>query len=159
MKNAPHEASLLRAPRARKRFGQNFLRDPAVIDRIVTVIDPLPGEKVVEIGPGRGALTRPLLNASGRLDVVELDRDLIPMLQTMGTPEQRLTVHQADALKFDFRPLAPPGGKLRIVGNLPYNIATPLIFHLLTQARYIQEMHFMLQKEVAERLEIGRAHV
>lgn len=137
---------------ARKRFGQNFLRDHTVIDRIVRAVNPRPGERVVEIGPGLGALTGPLLQALGRLDVVELDRDLIPHLQEKFAAAGELRIHQADALRFDFRTLAGPDEALRVVGNLPYNISTPLIFHLIEQAGAIRDMHFMLQKEVVDRL-------
>ncbi|WP_303904917.1 16S rRNA (adenine(1518)-N(6)/adenine(1519)-N(6))-dimethyltransferase RsmA [Thiohalomonas denitrificans] len=135
--------------RPRKRFGQNFLRDPGVIDRIVHAVDPRPGQQLVEIGPGLGALTGPLLQAAGEMHAVELDRDLVPKLaERFG---DRLHLHSADALKFDFGQLAGEG-RLRVVGNLPYNISTPLIFHLLAQAEYVQDMHFMLQKEVVDRL-------
>lgn len=137
---------------ARKRFGQNFLRDRSVIDRIVRAVNPRPGERVVEIGPGLGALTGPLLQALGSLDVVELDRDLIPHLQEKFAGRGELRIHQADALRFDFRALAAPDETLRVVGNLPYNISTPLIFHLIEQAESIRDMHFMLQKEVVDRL-------
>ena len=137
--------------KARKRFGQNFLHDRHVIDRIVRAIHPKAGERLVEIGPGLGALTQPLLQAAGKLDVVELDRDLIPKLEQLCAGQGELVIHSADALKFDFCALAA-GGKLRLAGNLPYNISTPLIFHLLDQAQCIDDMHFMLQKEVVERL-------
>jgi 16S rRNA (adenine1518-N6/adenine1519-N6)-dimethyltransferase len=137
--------------RARKRFGQNFLRDHTVIDRIVRALSPKAGDRVVEIGPGLGALTGPLLKELGTLDVVELDRDLVPHLQETLGGLGALRVHNADALKFDFRALAG-GDKLRVVGNLPYNISTPLIFHLIEQADAIRDMHFMLQKEVVDRL-------
>ncbi len=137
--------------RARKRFGQNFLHDRGIIDRIVRAIGPKPGDRLVEIGPGLGALTLPLLQGAGRLEVVELDRDLIPKLHETAAGHGELTVHSADALKFDFCALAGDG-KLRVAGNLPYNISTPLIFHLLDQARCIRDMHFMLQKEVVDRL-------
>ncbi len=137
----------------RKRFGQNFLHDPGVIRRIVDSIHPRPGEYLVEIGPGQGALTRPLLNACGRLDVVELDRDLIAPLQQQLADVGELHVHQADALRFDFCALQPANGpRLRVVGNLPYNISTPLLFHLMAQADCIEDMHFMLQKEVVQRI-------
>ncbi len=138
------------AHRPRKRFGQHFLHDPAVIARIVRSIAPAEGEHLVEIGPGRGALTRALLEAGARLDVIELDRDLIPLLETLAPPP-RLRIHQADVLQFDFTTLDGRGG-LRVAGNLPYNISTPLLFHLLDSARCIRDMHFMLQKEVVERL-------
>lgn len=136
---------------ARKRFGQNFLHDPAVIGRIIRAIAPRPGERLVEIGPGLGALTRPLLQAAGRLDVVEIDRDVIPHLQQACAGCGELRIHNADVLKFDFATLAE-AHRLRLVGNLPYNISTPLIFHLLQQLPVIGDMHFMLQREVAERL-------
>lgn len=138
-------------PRARKRFGQNFLQDMSVIDRIIAAIDPRPGQRLVEIGPGRGALTIPLLRALGRLDVVEFDRDLVAWLGREMARHGELVVHQADALAFDFRALAA-GTPLRVAGNLPYNISTPLLFHLFAQADAIVDMHFMLQKEVVDRL-------
>ena len=138
--------------KARKRFGQNFLHDPGIIRRIVSSINPRPGDRLVEIGPGQGAITRELLQAAGHLDAIELDRDLIaPLAQSCGELGQ-LQIHCADALKFDFRGLADKGHKLRVVGNLPYNISTPLLFHLLEQADCIEDMHFMLQKEVVDRM-------
>jgi 16S rRNA (adenine1518-N6/adenine1519-N6)-dimethyltransferase len=135
--------------RARKRFGQNFLHDPGVIRRIIQAVSPQPGQRLVEIGPGQGAITLPLLRACGRLDVVELDRDLIEPLARKAADLGELVIHQADALQFDFSALAGKE-KLRVVGNLPYNISTPLLFHLLTQSGYIEDMHFMLQKEVVQ---------
>ena len=138
--------------RARKRFGQNFLHDPRIIQGIVSAIHPQTTEHLVEIGPGMGALTAPLLASGAKLEVVELDRDLIPILQQKLGPAENLSIHQHDALKFDFCRLAAEGEKLRVVGNLPYNISTPLIFHLLAQAHCVQDMHFMLQKEVVQRL-------
>ena len=135
----------------RKRFGQNFLHDPAVIGRIVQAIDPRPGDTVVEIGPGKGAITLPLLQAAGKLDVVELDRDLVGPLAEKCRDIGTLAIHNSDALSFDFCKLSA-GGMLRIVGNLPYNISTPLLFFLLEQHACIQDMHFMLQKEVVERM-------
>jgi len=138
--------------RPRKRFGQNFLHDPGVIHGIVAAIHPQTGEHLVEIGPGMGALTEPLMERIGQMDVVELDRDLIPGLRTLFAVQGGLTVHQHDALKFDFCALAKEGEKLRVVGNLPYNISTPLIFHLLAQSHCIRDMHFMLQQEVVDRL-------
>lgn len=138
--------------RPRRRFGQHFLHDTGVVERIVRAIAPKPGEHLVEIGPGEGVLTRPLLNAAGKLDVVELDRDLAAALVRMNLPG--LTVHQGDALRFDFRALAG-GGKLRLAGNLPYNISTPLIFHLLDMSECIADMHFMLQREVVVRMVAG----
>jgi 16S rRNA (adenine1518-N6/adenine1519-N6)-dimethyltransferase len=139
------------AHRPRKRFGQNFLHDPAVIARIVHVINPQAGDHLVEIGPGLGALTLPLLDAVGRLDVVELDRNIIPLLRDNCAGHGELHIHNLDVLRCDFASLAA-GQALRVVGNLPYNIATPLIFHLLEQLSVISDMHFMVQKEVAQRL-------
>ncbi|WP_151702935.1 16S rRNA (adenine(1518)-N(6)/adenine(1519)-N(6))-dimethyltransferase RsmA [Nitrincola alkalilacustris] len=139
--------------KARKRFGQNFLEDGHVIRRIVGAISPKVGEHLVEIGPGLGALTEPLLDAAGALDAVELDRDLVPVLRTKFFRHgDQFRVHEADAMKFDYHSLIEEGEQLRIVGNLPYNISTQLIFHLLSHARIIQDMHFMLQKEVVLRL-------
>jgi 16S rRNA (adenine1518-N6/adenine1519-N6)-dimethyltransferase len=135
----------------RKRFGQHFLRDRGVVDRIVSALAPQPGDTVMEIGPGDGALTRALLERVPMLHAVELDRDLAAHLRATYAPT-RLAVHQADALDFDFCRLASPGGRLRVVGNLPYNISTPLLFHLLTQIGCISDMLFMLQKEVVDRL-------
>jgi len=139
-------------PKARKRFGQNFLHDQGVIDDIVSAVDPQKGEHLVEIGPGRAAITLPLLQNSDRLDVIELDRDLVPLLRTQLADYPHLTIHQADALRFDYRTLISDGEKLRIIGNLPYNITTPLLFHLLEQADCIEDMCFMLQREVVERI-------
>lgn len=139
---------------ARKRFGQNFLHDPGVIERIVRSIHPQPDDNLVEIGPGLGALTEELLGVNPRLQVVELDRDLIPVLRTKFFNYPEFRIHESDALKFDFSELAG-NGPLRIVGNLPYNISTPLIFHLLEQAGVVKDMHFMLQKEVVQRLAAG----
>ncbi len=137
----------------RKRFGQHFLHDRAIVQRIVKVFAPHVGETVVEIGPGRGALTRTLLERVTRLHAVELDRDLVAALQA-EFGDAGLTVHSADALEFDYCTLAPPGGRgrVRVIGNLPYNISTPLLFHLLDQAGCIGDMLFMLQKEVVDRL-------
>ena len=138
--------------RPRKRFGQHFLKDFHVVQRIVTGIDPRPGDHLVEIGPGLGVLTHEILPLVAKLDAVELDRDIIPKLQATCLPLGTLTIHSADALRFDFCALANPGEKLRIAGNLPYNISTPLIFHLIEQISCIKDMHFMLQKEVVDRL-------
>ena len=138
--------------RARKRFGQNFLHDAGVIHRILRGIHPRAGEHLVEIGPGQGALTEGLLDSGARLDVVELDLDLIPILQGKFGARDNFHLNQGDALKFDFARLTEQPHSLRIVGNLPYNISTPLIFHLLDHAPLIRDMHFMLQKEVVERL-------
>lgn len=136
---------------ARKRFGQNFLRDQNVIERIVRAIDPKPGQRVVEIGPGRGAMTWPLLDAIGTLTAIEIDRDLVPILQAEAPAHGALTLIEADVLTVDFSALAA-GERLRVVGNLPYNISTPVLFHLLDHAPAIQDMHFMLQREVVERM-------
>ncbi|MCS4306683.1 16S rRNA (adenine1518-N6/adenine1519-N6)-dimethyltransferase [Rheinheimera pacifica] len=138
--------------RARKRFGQNFLHDPQVIGRIVKAIAPKPNDLLVEIGPGLGALTEPVAEAAGHLTVIELDRDLAERLVQHPTLAAKLTVHQADAMKFDFTALAQEGKKLKIFGNLPYNISTPLLFHLFQYADLIENMHFMLQKEVVQRM-------
>ncbi|MGB5544151.1 MAG: 16S rRNA (adenine(1518)-N(6)/adenine(1519)-N(6))-dimethyltransferase RsmA [Gammaproteobacteria bacterium] len=138
--------------RPRKRFGQHFLHDPQVIARIVDAISPRPEEHVVEIGPGRGALTRPLMRRLGAMEVVELDREVIPLLEQACAGLGELTVHSTDALKFDFSTLAAAADGLRLVGNLPYNISTPLLFHLLAQDTAIRDMHFMLQKEVVTRM-------
>lgn len=136
---------------ARKRFGQNFLHDPGVIERIVRAINPKPDDTLVEIGPGLGALTEEILEVNPNLHVVELDRDLIPVLRTKFFNYPGFQIHEGDALKFDFSQLVTDK-PLRIVGNLPYNISTPLIFHLLGQSGVVQDMHFMLQKEVVQRL-------
>ena len=138
--------------KARKRFGQNFLHDHGVIRRIVACIGPKKGQRIVEIGPGKGALTEGIISVTERMDVVELDRDLIPILKVNLFRFPELTVHEADAMKFDFASLSTPDQAIRVVGNLPYNISTPLIFHLLSQANAIEDMHFMLQKEVVDRL-------
>ncbi|SHM09501.1 16S rRNA (adenine(1518)-N(6)/adenine(1519)-N(6))-dimethyltransferase RsmA [Vreelandella subglaciescola] len=138
--------------RARKRFGQNFLRDVGVIGRIVHAIDPRPGERLVEIGPGQGALTQPLLDAADGLEVIELDRDLIPGLRVQFFNYPGFVIHEGDALKYDFAELRGDGAPLRVVGNLPYNISTPLIIHLLGAGSAVADMHFMLQKEVVERM-------
>ncbi len=132
----------------RKRFGQNFLTSPGVIRDIVTAIAPRRDDNLVEIGPGLAALTSPLLDAVDRLHVVEIDRDLIARLRK-SFPADRLSVHEGDALEFDFATL---GENLRIVGNLPYNISTPLLFHLAGYAGRVRDMHFMLQKEVVDRM-------
>jgi 16S rRNA (adenine1518-N6/adenine1519-N6)-dimethyltransferase len=140
------------AHRPRKRFGQHFLHDPGVLARIVAAINPQPGDRLVEIGPGLGALTLPLLARSGALDAVELDRDVIPKLAARAAGHGRLTIHEADALNFDFGAFAGDGPRLRLCGNLPYNISTPLLFHLLAVPSAIRDMHFMLQKEVVVRM-------
>ena len=139
-------------PTAKKRFGQNFLQDEHVIADIIAAIDPQVGQHMVEIGPGRGALTLPLLEASERLDVIELDHDLVPLLKQKFIGQEKISIHQADALSFDYSSLIEHGEKLRVIGNLPYNITTPLLFHLLAQAPYIDDMCFMLQNEVVDRI-------
>ena len=133
---------------ARKRFGQNFLIDSGIISSIISAIDPKRDETVVEIGPGLGAITEPLMARVDHLHVVEIDRDLIARLKKQHTPE-RMTIHEGDALAFDF---ASIGKDLRLVGNLPYNISTPLLFHLAEYVDIVRDMHFMLQKEVVERM-------
>ena len=141
--------------RARKRFGQNFLSDPGIIQRIIKSINPKPGERLIEIGPGLGALTCPILKTVGEMDVIELDRDIVPKLQmNCGldyTTENKLRIHNIDVLKFDFSELQYDQ-PLRVIGNLPYNISTPIIFHLVEHSKLIQDMYFMLQKEVVDRL-------
>ena len=137
---------------ARKRFGQHFLSDTGLVDAIVRAIDPRPGQALVEIGPGLGALTQPLVERCGHLAVVELDRDLAARLRRRAG----LEVIEADVLTVDFAALAATrGAKLRVVGNLPYNISTPILFHLLEAAEHIEDQHFMLQKEVVERMAAG----
>ncbi len=138
--------------RARKRFGQNFLNDDLIIDKIVTAIDPKPGDNLVEIGPGLGAITEPVVSLSGQLTVVELDKDLAKRLTYHPTIGSKLNVHQGDAMKFDFSTLVREGHKLKIFGNLPYNISTPLLFHLFEFSDNVEHMHFMLQKEVVKRM-------
>jgi 16S rRNA (adenine1518-N6/adenine1519-N6)-dimethyltransferase len=134
---------------ARKRFGQHFLADSSVIDAIVRAIDPRPGQALVEIGPGLAALTQPVLERAGRLTVIELDRDLAARLRQ----RQGLDVVESDVLKVDFGALADERqGKLRVVGNLPYNISSPILFHLLPWAGRVADQHFMLQKEVVDRM-------
>ncbi|MFM9912837.1 MAG: 16S rRNA (adenine(1518)-N(6)/adenine(1519)-N(6))-dimethyltransferase RsmA [Methylophilaceae bacterium] len=131
----------------KKRFGQNFLRDADIIHSCIAAIHPQPDDAMVEIGPGLGALTQPLLQTLHQLQVVELDRDIVSWMQG-HYPVEKITIHNVDALKFDFSQL----GKIRVVGNLPYNISTPLLFHLLQGSENIIDMHFMLQKEVVERM-------
>lgn len=137
--------------RPRKRFGQHFLHDPGVIRRIVDAVDPRAGETVVEIGPGLGAISTEMLERCGRLHVVELDRDVIPELRARCAGLGELVVHEADALRFDYGRLDAPEG-LRLVGNLPYNVSTPLLFHLLDGVSNVRDMTFMLQKEVVDRM-------
>jgi len=147
-------AAFARAPPRRKRFGQHFLHDPAVIERIVRALGPRPGDHLVEIGPGRGALTGHLLACSDcTLDAIEIDRALAAQLRERFGGSARAVLHEHDALEFDFSALARRrGGKLRIVGNLPYNVSTPLLFHLLDEAEGIADLTVMLQREVVARL-------
>ncbi|MCX7164985.1 MAG: 16S rRNA (adenine(1518)-N(6)/adenine(1519)-N(6))-dimethyltransferase RsmA [Rhodocyclales bacterium] len=137
----------------RRRFGQNFLVSPGIIHRIVDAIGPRAGDTVVEIGPGLGAITDPLLERIDHLHVVEIDRDLIARLRKRF-PAEQLTIHEGDALEFDFGALKAQG-PLKIVGNLPYNISSPLLFHLVAFAPLVHDMHFMLQKEVVDRMVAG----
>lgn len=136
---------------ARKRFGQNFLVSDGIVRKIVDAVAARPGDTVVEIGPGLGALTTQLLDRCDRLDVVEIDRDLIARLRERW-PAERLVIHEGDALAFDFATLRREGSRLKIVGNLPYNISSPLLFHLVRYAAQVHDMHFMLQKEVVDRM-------
>ncbi len=146
---------------ARKRFGQNFLHDANVIGHIVASIDPQPGDHLVEIGPGRGALTKPLSQLCNKLDVIEIDRDLAADLEQQDWA-RRITIHRADALRFDFAQLidsaeqgADAGSAMRLTGNLPYNISTPLLFHILDHYHLFSDIHVMLQKEVVQRMAAG----
>ncbi len=132
----------------RKRFGQNFLEDPGVVQQIMAALQPQPGDRFVEIGPGLGALTLPLLQRLEHLDAIEIDRDIVQDLRARHAAS-RLTIHDGDALEFDFTAM---GHNLRVVGNLPYNISTALLFHLTDHARAVQDAHFMLQREVVERM-------
>lgn len=133
---------------AKKRFGQNFLTDQSIIHSLIDAINPLPNQTIIEIGPGLGALTKPLLKKIRHLHVVEIDRDIVSWMQKEYAHDA-VTIHNVDALKFDFSQL---GSQLRVTGNLPYNISTPILFHLLDNLAYISDMHFMLQKEVVERM-------
>jgi len=138
----------------KKRFGQHFLHDKNILSRIVEYVAAKPGERIVEIGPGEGALTLPLLRAAGSLTVIELDRDLIEPLRTRASGVGELTIVHRDVLEVDIGALAA-GATIRLVGNLPYNISTPILFHCLDHAAAIRDMHFMLQKEVVERMAAG----
>lgn len=133
---------------AKKRFGQNFLTDQSIINSLINAINPLPDQVIVEIGPGLGALTKPLLKKIRHLHVVEIDRDIVSWMQKEYAHDA-ITIHNVDVLKFDFAQL---GSQLRVTGNLPYNISTPILFHLLDNLAHISDMHFMLQKEVVERM-------
>src|SRR5690606_31751953 len=136
----------------KKSLGQNFLHDARYIERIVQAIDPRPGDRVVEIGPGQGALTLPLLRRHGALTVIEFDRDLIAPLTRAAAGDGELEVIHRDVLEVDFTALAGDGPPLRVVGNLPYNISSPILFHMIDHSAAIADMHFMLQKEVVERM-------
>lgn len=133
---------------AKKRFGQNFLTDKAIINSLIEAISPQPDDLMVEIGPGLGALTQPLLTKLNHLHVVEIDRDIIQWMQNFY-PTDKISIHNSDVLKFDFTQI---GQRIRIVGNLPYNISSPILFRLLENTKQIIDMHFMLQKEVVERM-------
>lgn len=135
----------------KKSFGQHFLHERGVIDKIVLAIDPRPGDAIVEIGPGQGALTLPLLAKHGALTAIEFDRDLLEPLAAAAQDVGALTLIAADALSVDFTALAA-GGRIRLVGNLPYNVSSPILFHALAHAAAIRDMHFMLQKEVVDRM-------
>ncbi|MCP5018581.1 MAG: 16S rRNA (adenine(1518)-N(6)/adenine(1519)-N(6))-dimethyltransferase RsmA [Ketobacter sp.] len=141
----------------RKRFGQNFLEDPGIIDHIVSAIAPQNNDLMVEIGPGLGAITEHLVDQVDQMAVVELDRDLIPNLRISFATRNNFHIYEGDALKFDYNriPTDLGGEQMRIVGNLPYNISTPLLFHLISYQNQIADMHFMLQKEVVDRLAAG----
>ena len=138
--------------RARKRFGQHFLADPGVVDAIIQAVHPTKEDVFVEIGPGQGAITDALARNAGHLHAIELDRDLVAQLRRQYDGNPNVSVHEADALRFDFSSL---GDRIRVVGNLPYNISTPLLFHLLKFRGQILDMHFMLQKEVVNRMAAG----
>ena len=144
---------------AKKHLGQNFLHDSSVIDKIVQAVDPKPGDAIVEIGPGQGALTFPLLKKHGAITAIEFDRDLHAPLQAAAREHGVLRLIEGDVLGVDFTALAaelaPAGGKIRLVGNLPYNLSSPILFHALDHAPSVRDMHFMLQKEVVERMASG----
>lgn len=139
---------------AKKSLGQNFLHERGVVDRIVQAVNPKPGERLVEIGPGQGAMTFPLLARHGALTAIEFDRDLLEPLTVQAAPHGALTLIHANVLDVDFTALAD-GGPIRLVGNLPYNLSSPILFHALDHAAAITDMHFMLQKEVVERMASG----
>ncbi|MFA6699744.1 MAG: 16S rRNA (adenine(1518)-N(6)/adenine(1519)-N(6))-dimethyltransferase RsmA [Thiomicrospira sp.] len=147
------------AHKHKKQFGQNFLNNPAVIQHIIAAINPQADQHLVEIGPGEAALTEPLLHRVAHLDIIEIDRDLIAPLTRRFGQLPAFHLHHADALRFDYRRLRQPNQpRLRLVGNLPYNISSPLLFHLIDQADCVEDMHFMLQKEVVERLTATPGH-
>ena len=142
------------AAKAKKHLGQNFLHEQSIIDKIVQAVNPKPGDRLVEIGPGQGAITFPLLDRHGELTVIEFDRDLIAPLTEAARSHGDLTVVHRDVLKVDFGALAD-GGRIRLVGNLPYNLSSPILFHALDHAAAISDMTFMLQKEVVDRMASG----
>ncbi|TNJ35309.1 16S rRNA (adenine(1518)-N(6)/adenine(1519)-N(6))-dimethyltransferase RsmA [Arenimonas terrae] len=146
--------STFKAP-PKKNLGQHFLSDRSYIDRIVMAVNPKPGDRLVEIGPGQGAITFPLLKKHGELTVIEFDRDLITPLMEASEGVGRLTIIHKDVLQVDFSRLAGDEGPLRLVGNLPYNISSPILFHALEHAGAVRDMHFMLQKEVVDRMASG----
>ena len=146
--------STFKAP-PKKNLGQHFLTDRGYIDRIVMAVNPKPGDRLVEIGPGQGAITFPLLKKHGELTVIEFDRDLITPLMEASEGVGRLTIIHKDVLQVDFSKLAGDEGPLRLVGNLPYNISSPILFHALEHADAVRDMHFMLQKEVVDRMAAG----
>jgi len=149
-------AVLENRPPRRKRFGQHFLHDPNVLERIVAAVNPAATDRLVEIGPGRGALTRRLLAAANSLHAIEIDRDLAALLRSELGAYPGFVLHEADALEVDFGELSRQrGGALRVIGNLPYNISTPLLFHLLASRAAIADLHVMLQREVVARLAAG----
>ena len=137
---------------AKKHLGQHFLHEQGVIRKIVQAVDPQPGDRLVEIGPGQGAITFPLLDRHGSLTVIEFDRDLIAPLTEAAKAHGELTIVHRDVLEVDFSALAPEAGQIRLVGNLPYNLSSPILFHALDHAAAIRDMHFMLQKEVVDRM-------
>ena len=140
---------------AKKQLGQHFLADRYYVDKIVMAVNPVAGDNLVEIGPGQGAITFPLLRKHPRLTVIEFDRDLIAPLAAAAAPLGELTIIHRDVLQVDFSALAEPGRKIRLVGNLPYNISSPILFHALEHAAAISDMTFMLQKEVVDRMAAG----
>lgn len=143
--------------RNKKRFGQNFLHDSHVLEQIIAAVNPNPNNHILEIGPGLGALTEYLIPVAKKIDIVEIDRDLIPKLNQLfnhkfSSQLDKISLHQQDALTFELNSITQSPNKIRIIGNLPYNISTPLLFHLLSQVSFIEDMHFMLQKEVVDRM-------
>ncbi len=140
---------------AKKSLGQHFLHERGVVEKILLAVDPKPGDRLVEIGPGQGAMTFPLLDRHGALTAIEFDRDLLAPLTEQARAHGALTLIHADVLNVDFTDLAGNGGPIRLVGNLPYNLSSPILFHALAHAATIRDMHFMLQKEVVDRMAAG----